>query len=325
VELWGINCKRAPELVDYQKQIQNQASGAGSSGYTKMWEDEMRRRFSTTAFMPLEPEHCLQNGRLKIVRQLAFGGLSAIYLAQENKLDMVVLKEAVVPSGAEEQARMQAEKMLDKEAEMLSKLEHPNIAKVMDHFVEDGRHYLVLQYINGPDLRQYVKENGAVPLAQALEWALKISEILKYLHSQEPPIIHRDLTPDNVVLYKNDLFLIDFGAANRFVGAATGTVVGKQSYIPPEQLRGKSVLQSDIYALGGSLYYLLTAADPLPLAEASPQSKIADLPKRVDDLVRKCTAFEPEDRFQTADDLITELRECIIAFSNENATSIKIN
>jgi serine/threonine-protein kinase len=215
--------------------------------------------------------------------------------------------------------------MLDKEAEMISKLEHPNIAKVMDHFVEDGRHYLVLQYINGPDLRQYVKENGAVPLAQALEWALKISEILKYLHSQEPPIIHRDLTPDNVVLYKNDLFLIDFGAANRFVGAATGTVVGKQSYIPPEQLRGKSVLQSDIYALGGSLYYLLTAADPLPLAEASPQSKIADLPKRVDDLVRKCTAFEPEDRFQTADDLITELRECIIAFSNENATSIKIN
>lgn len=325
LELWAVNCKRNPELVDYQKRIQNVASGAGTTGYTKMWEDEMRRRFSTTAFMPLEPEHLLQDGRLKIVRQLAFGGLSAIYLAQENKLDLVVLKEAVVPSGAEEQARKQAEQMLDKEADMLSKLEHPNIAKVMDHFVEDGRHYLVLQYINGPDLRQFVKENGAASLLQGLEWAIKIAEILKYLHAQEPPIIHRDLTPDNIVLYRNDLFLIDFGAANRFVGAATGTVVGKQAYIPPEQLRGKSVLQSDIYALGGSLYYLLTGVDPLPLAESSPSEKIADLPKQVDDLVRKCTAFEPEDRFQSAEELLEELKQCFGSCAQLNVAPIKGN
>lgn len=310
VELWGVNCKRSPELVDYQKQVQNKTSGAGQTGYTQMWEDELRRRFTTTAFMPLDPDHTLQNGRLKIVRQLAFGGLSAIYLAQENKLDLVVLKEAVVPPGANEEARTQAEHMLDREAQVLSQLKHSNIAHVKDHFVEDERHYLVLEYINGPDLRQYVKENGVLSESQALQWALKIADILQYLHSQNPPVIHRDLTPDNIVLAKQDIFLIDFGAANQFVGKATGTVVGKQAYIPPEQLRGKSALQSDIYALGGTIYYLLTGSDPLALAEASPKQKGAIVSEELDALVRKCTAFEVEDRYQTAQELVAALSQC---------------
>lgn len=307
VELWGTRCKRSPELIDYQKHVQKQASVSGPSGYTKMWEDELRRRFSTTAFMPLEPDHALQGGRLKVLRQLAFGGLSAIYLAQQNALDLVVLKEAVVPPGADEKARKQAEHILDREAQMLSQLRHPNIARVLDHFVEDERHYLILEYINGPDLRQYVRENGVLSPAQAVQWAIKITEILSYLHMQEPPVIHRDLTPDNLVLSKADIFLIDFGAANQFVGAATGTVVGKQAYIPPEQLRGKSVLQSDIYALGGTIYYFLTGKDPLALAEASPRELVPELDDELDSLVRKCTAFEAADRFQTAQELLTAL------------------
>lgn len=325
LELWGVNCKRSPELVDYQKQVQNQASGSGPSGYTKMWEDELRRRFSTTAFMPLEPEHVLQGGRLKIVRQLAFGGLSAIYLAQENGLDLVVLKEAVVPTGADEQAKKQAEHMLDREAQMLSHLQHPNIARVMDHFVEDSRHYLILEYINGPDLRQFVKENGVLDELKTLEWGIKIADILRYLHSQQPPVIHRDLTPDNIVLSKEDIFLIDFGAANQFVGAATGTVVGKQAYIPPEQLRGKSVLQSDIYALGGTIYYLLTGADPLPLAEACLKDKLPTVCDELDAIVRKCTAFEVEDRYQSAQEVMEALAACLQNLQTHGiAMSIKV-
>lgn len=316
LELWGSNCKRSPELVDYQRIIQNQSSGTDSnpSGYTKMWEDELRRRFTSTAFMPLDPEHVLQKGRLKIIRQLAFGGLSAIYLAQENGLDTVVVKEAVVPPGADENARNQAEQMLDREAQMLAKLNHSNIARVMDHFVEDGRHYLILEYINGPDLRQYVKENGVLSQAQTVEWAVKLAEIIAYLHGQDPPLIHRDLTPDNVVLSREDIFLIDFGAANQFVGAATGTVVGKQAYIPPEQLRGKSVLQSDLYALGGTIYYLLTGKDPLPLAEASPKELRNDIDEQLDQLVRKCTAYELEDRFQSAEEVAAALKEWLAKY-----------
>lgn len=309
IELWATNCQRAPELVDYQKQIQNAGREVGQTGYTQMWEEELSRRFSATSFIPLEPGHQLQSGRMKIVRQLAFGGLSAIYLAQDNDKDMVVIKEAVVPGSADATARQEAEQRLVREAEILSRLSHPNIARVLDHFVEDGRHYLKMQHINGQDLRQYVKQNGAVGQQEALDWALKIAEILNYLHTNDPPIIHRDLTPDNIVRTNSgDIVLIDFGAANVFVGAATGTIVGKQAFIPPEQLRGKSVLQSDIYAFGGTLYYLLTGKDPMPLAASHPKQFVDEVDQSLDDFVAKCTAFEPTDRFASMEELICSLR-----------------
>jgi serine/threonine-protein kinase len=250
-------------------------------------------------FIPLEPDNALQNGRFKIVRQLAFGGLSAIYLAQMNDLDLVVLKEAVVPKDADKQKQKEAEEHLIREAKLLTLLDHANITHVLDHFFEDGRHYLVLQYLNGQDLRQYVKQNGPVPQEKTIEWAITISDVLTYLHSQQPPIIHRDLTPDNLILTnKGDIVLIDFGAANQFLGAATGTIIGKQAYIPAEQLRGKAVLQSDIYALGCTINYLLTGQDPLPLATAHPKSILDNTDPALDQIVAKCTAFEPEGRYQ---------------------------
>jgi predicted Ser/Thr protein kinase len=309
VELWATNCQRTAQLVDYQKQIQNEGRALGQTGYTQMWEEELARRFSATAFMPLEPGQELQGGRLKITRQLAFGGLSAIYLAQENKRDLVVIKEAVVPAGSDEQARAQAEQHLVREAEMLAQLDHPRVAKVLDHFVDQGRHYLKLEYINGQDLRQFVKQNGPLTEARAIEWGMQIAAILDYLHRRQPPIIHRDLTPDNLVLGPHgDVMLIDFGAANVFVGTATGTIVGKQAYIPAEQLRGKAVLASDIYALGGTLYYLLTGKDPLPLAVSRPKAAAAEISDELDELVARCLEFEPDDRFQTAADVMSALK-----------------
>ncbi|MBX9723642.1 MAG: protein kinase, partial [Candidatus Obscuribacterales bacterium] len=209
IELWATRCKRSPELLNYQKQLQNKGR-TGSLGYTQMWEEELRRRFSATTFLPLEPGHKLAAGHLEITRQLAFGGLSALYLAQHKQRDMVVLKEAVIPQGADQQARTQAEEHIDRESKLLSKLRHPNIARVLDHFVEDGRHYIVLEFINGQDLRQYVKQQGVVAENQVLKWALDIARILVFLHSQEPPIIHRDLTPDNLVMNSSgEIILID--------------------------------------------------------------------------------------------------------------------
>ncbi|HEY9712364.1 MAG TPA: serine/threonine-protein kinase, partial [Chroococcales cyanobacterium] len=250
VELWATNCQRAPELIEYQTHVQNRDRGVQQVGYTQMWEEELSRRFQATAFIPLEPDKTLQRGRIKIVRQLAFGGLSAIYLAQADQRDMIVIKEAVVPPNADAETKAEAERHLTQEAQFLKRLDSPNIAKVLDYFVEDGRHYLVLEYINGQDLRQHVQQNGRLSQLTAIDWALSILEILSTLHEMQPPILHRDLTPENLVLAKDRIVLIDFGAANQFVGAATGTVVGKQAYIPPEQLRGKSVIESDLYAFG---------------------------------------------------------------------------
>jgi len=308
VELWAKNCNRSPELIEYQRNVQNQSRGIGQKSYTQMWEDELSRRFAPTTFVPLEPGQKLQSGRIEIVRQLAFGGLSAIYLAHINKTDLVVLKEAVVHAKADPEARQQAEQHLEREAKILSTLVHPNIARVLDHFVEDDRHYLILEYVSGQDLRQFVKQNGEQSLITIIDWATEAATILAFLHGNTPPIIHRDLTPDNLVV-RNDsaLVLIDFGAANQFVGSATGTVVGKQAYIAPEQLRGKAVPESDLYALGGTIFYLLTGRDPMPLSISHPKILRHDTPDSLDALVAKLSAFEPEDRVNTAGAVIDEL------------------
>lgn len=308
VEAFARKAEIDSEVRNYQTNLQNKTKGLLGVSYTQLWDDELSRRFHSTSFVPLEPDATLRQGKLKIVRQLAFGGFSAIYLAQMDGLDLVVLKEAVVPASADPQTKEQAIKYLEKESAMLCALSHPSIAVVKDFFVEEERHYLLLEYINGADLRQYVKQNGAVPHAQVLSWAIEMAEILSYLHGQNPPIIHRDLTPDNIVL-QNDgrIKLIDFGAANEFLGTATGTLIGKQAYIAPEQLRGKATLASDLYSLGGTLHFLLTASEPVPLSHSRPLDHNAQINAALSQVVEKLTAYEECDRFADASVLKEEL------------------
>ncbi|MBK9280784.1 MAG: protein kinase [Candidatus Obscuribacter sp.] len=131
--------------------------------------------------------------------------------------------------------------MFEREAHLLLKLKHPHIARVLDRFVEEGRDYLVLEYIPGLTLRQLVQTRGKQKEKNVLNYCSKLLEILAYLHEQNPPLIHRDLTPDNIILRKDgSLCVVDFGAANELVGQPPGTMIGKQCYIAPEQLRGKA-------------------------------------------------------------------------------------
>ncbi len=305
VEVWGKNCQRSPALIEFQNGMQNSNRGVEQFSYTQMWEEELSRRFSATSFVPLEPGKTLQNGRLNIVRQLAFGGLSAIYLAQLNDKDLIVVKEAVVPPNADEHSRAKAVELFQREAQLLIKLNNPNIARVFDHFQEDGRNYLTLEYIKGQDLRQLVKQHGPQPPYVVIPWFLRLAQILSYLHTQTPPIVHRDLTPDNVVRRDDgDLVLIDFGAANEFVGTATGTLVGKQAYISPEQLRGKANTSSDIYALGGTIHFLLTGKDPEALSASHPKELNDEVSDELDRLVSMCTEMESEDRPASASELV---------------------
>ncbi len=318
LEVWGTSCQRTPELIAFHDNLQNENLGIEKLSYTQMWEEELSRRFSATAFVPLEPDRKLQNGRVKIVKQLAFGGLSAIYLAQLNEKDMVVVKEAVIPEGTEEKAKDKAMELFAREAQFLIRLDHDQIAKVFDHFHEEGRHYLLLEYVRGQDLRQLVKQNGPQPTTHVVKWAHEIAGILNYLHQQAPPIIHRDLTPENIVLNENgSVKLIDFGAANEFVGTATGTLVGKQAYMAPEQLRGKASTLSDIYALGGTLHYLLTAKDPEPLSESSPRELRPDVPEALDKMILRLTSMEDSERPQTANAIALEFAELKLSLASD--------
>ena len=133
---------------------------------------------------------------------------------------------------------------------------------------------------------------------------------MQYLHGQNPPIIHRDVTPDNLVLDRTgSIKLIDFGAANEFIATATGTLVGKQSYIAPEQFRGHATPQSDIYALGCTLYYLATGADPEALSQSSLTSESTMKMTALSKLIFACTAMELEDRLPTMAVVAEQARE----------------
>jgi tRNA A-37 threonylcarbamoyl transferase component Bud32 len=276
--------------------------------FTNLWNEEFSTRYSPTLFVPLSPGEGLRNGSITITELVACGGSAAIYSAKTTNGEQIIVKEAVIPKNSPEALKTKAIELFNREALLLSKLDHPHIAKVFDHFVEKEHHYEVLEYIDGLDLRRFVKERGPQPEDFVLNWAEQICEILVYLHSQVPPVIHRDLTPDNLVLrVDGQLVLIDFGAANAFVGTATGTMVGKQSYMPPEQLRGKSVPQSDIYSLGGTCYFLLTGKDPTPLEE-SQVSVESGLPMNLNPLLAKCTAGEISDRYSSAHEVLIELR-----------------
>jgi predicted Ser/Thr protein kinase len=287
-----------------------QSDQYGLLSYTRMWEEELGNRYSATAFMPLNPGKSLLDGHLKIIRQLTFGGWSAVYLCQESNTRLRVLKESVLPASVGANLKEKAEAMFLKESVLLMKLSHPNIVKVHEHFVEEGRHYMVLDYINGQNMRQLVKTSGAQHQLDVLNWAFSLTDILAYLHEQNPPLVHRDLTPDNVVV-DNDgtLMLIDFGAANELLGTATGTLVGKQCYISPEQFRGKALAISDLYSLGATLYYLLTAHDPEALASSSPRALSPYISPELDKLVKDLTALDVKDRPQTAREVKQRLEE----------------
>lgn len=309
IESWCIACTRSPQMTAV-KEISPDNSKASAVkldklSYTRMWEEELHSHFSATNFVPLDKGCTMQDGRYSILMQLSSGGLSAVYLAELGDKDLVIIKEAALPADLKETARTKAKAMFLREAEILRGIAHPHIAKVLDNFVERGRDYLVLEFVPGETLRQTVRKTGTLSEQTVLTYARKTASILDYLHSLEPPIIHRDLTPDNLVVRQDgEIVLIDFGAANLFLGAATGTIVGKQAYIAPEQFRGKASVQSDIYSLGATLFFLLTGVDPEALSESHPKCKRSEISEQLDQFVARCTALDTSMRFASADQLI---------------------
>lgn len=279
--------------------------------FTQLWSQDLELRHGSTHFVPLSAGMRLRDGSIRIIREIATGGLSAVYLAEDHNKTKVVLKESVLPLDMNEDSRQKAREMFSREARLLMKLEHPRIAKVHDQFVEQGRDYLVLAYVTGRTLRQIVSVTGPQTEERCMDWFRQISLIVKYLHQQSPPIVHRDITPDNLVLQEDgSIVMIDFGAANEYLGAATGTMIGKQAYIPPEQFRGKAQPQSDIYSLGATIFYLLSGTDPFPLSCSDPASiEGKSISAGLSELIRMCTEPEIEDRISSIDQLCTRLDE----------------
>ncbi len=231
----------------------------------------------------LSPGTVLQR-RYQIETMLAQGGMGNVYRAQHTRLRKVVaIKELLKVTDTLEKQRL-FEEQFNREAQLLGGLDHRNLASVSDYFEERGRHYLVMEYVEGRTLQQVVAL-APKPIAQRriLIWAAELLDVLDYLHTQSPPVIVRDLKPDNIMLSSTDrhLRLIDFGIAKKLdPNKGTQPIVkgmGTEAYAPLEQYGGATTdARSDLYSFGGTLYFLLSKTEPVPAWKRG--SKGANLP-----------------------------------------------
>lgn len=215
---------------------------------------------------PLASNTLLQN-RYLVVHLIGRGGMGEVYLSIDQRLGSAVALKRTVFFDDEMLGNA-----FEREAKILARLRHAVLPKVSDHFIEDGNQYLVMEYIAGDDLSKRLElQNKPFPLEWVMFWADRILDALDYLHSNEPPIVHRDIKPQNLKLTEdNQIVLLDFGlskntvAASSFSTSAAPSVVGyTPQYAPMEQIRGTGTnARSDIFSLSSTLYQLLTDTIP---------------------------------------------------------------
>ncbi len=260
--------------------------------YTEIWLEALSAPPERERLEPLIEGALLKNNHYRVLSMLGSGGQGTAYSSEDCLTgDMVVLKEFMLPVFVDVNIRRNALSTFEQEARLLKELEHPQVVKLIDYFIEDHRAYLVLEHIDGLPLDQLVKERGPVSEENVIKLAIQMCDILGYLSSRSTPIVHRDFTPDNLILNKDGtLKLIDFNVAHQENSeGTTGTVVGKTSYMAPEQFRGAPCIQSDLYSMGASLFYLLTAIEPTPISSADPVGAGAEVSGELNELVRKLT------------------------------------
>ena len=253
----------------------------------------------------LAPQSMLQQ-RYLIVQPAGRGGMSAVYEAVDNRSQRRVAIKEMSQARLDEAGRENALALFQQEAQMLRVLSHANLPHIYDSFSENGRSFLVMDFIEGKTLHQILREakGQPLPVAQVLFYARQLCDVLGYLHQQRPPIIFRDVKPTNVmVTAQGQVFLIDFGIARFFKEEqALDTVfLGSPGYAPPEQ-HGLSQTnpRADIYGLGATLHYCLTGHDPYYSKDrfvfASIRATNPQVPVELEQLIRRMVARDEQER-----------------------------
>ena len=271
--------------------------------------------------MTLEKDTVLLN-RYRIIEILGQGGMGSVYHAIDENLGVAVaLKENLFTTN-------EYTRQFRLEAVILANLRHPNLPRVSDHFElgEQGQ-YLVMDYIEGEDLRFRMERLGTIPEDDAVQIGAAICDALSYLHSRKPPILHRDIKPGNVkITPEGHIYLVDFGLAKVYESAHQATSTGARAmtpgYSPPEQYgTARTDPRTDFYSLGALMYAALTGIIPEDgLSRAMDNAQLTPLRKRNPNVsrrlaaaVEKAMAVDPSDRFQTAE----EFKKALIASSSK--------
>jgi peptide/nickel transport system substrate-binding protein len=255
-------------------------------------------------------------GRYRLSKELGRGGFGAVYAAWDVNLNRrCAVKENLDTSP-------EAQRQFAREASVLANLSHPNLPRVTDHFSIPGQgQYLVMDFVEGEDLASLMQRQRLLPVEQVLAWGLQVAGALVYLHSRKQPVVHRDIKPANIrITPEGQAMLVDFGLV-KTLDAQFKTTMGARAvtpgYAPPEQYgHGRTDGRTDIYALGATLYKLLTGKEPLESVmrvsgERMPtvQQINPRLPAALGQVVEKAMALDPASRYQSAEELKAALDE----------------
>ena len=276
-------------------------------------------------------------GRYELEKLVGSGGMSNVFRAHDRLLERTVALKILHEQFTRDDDYVER---FRREARAVAKLAHPNIVTVIDRGEQDGRQFIVFEYVDGPNLKDLTR-NGPLEVRDAIGLTLQVARALSFAHDRG--LVHRDVKPQNVLLNEDGQAKVtDFGIARSLdvQGVTqTGTVLGTSDYIAPEQARGQKVdPKTDIYSLGAVLYELLVGEVPFSgdnfvavamrhVSEPAPSVLDArpDCPARLDFAIQRAMAKDPDDRFASMNDFVAELEACLAELDgreDEGATMI---
>jgi eukaryotic-like serine/threonine-protein kinase len=261
----------------------------------------------------------LFDGRYRIVRKLGSGGMADVYLAEDEELGRPIAIKILNDRHANDESFVER---FRREAKNAAGLSHPNIVSIYDRGEAEGTYYIAMEYLDGRSLKELVVARGPLPIPDAIDATRQVLAALRFAHRKG--VVHRDIKPHNVMADADGrLKVTDFGIARAGVSQMTeaGSIIGTAQYLSPEQARGAPVDQrSDLYSVGVVLYEMLTGTTPFsgesPVEIAMkhlsdpprpPSVERSDIPPDLDMIVLRALAKDPDDRFQTAEEMDAEL------------------
>jgi beta-lactam-binding protein with PASTA domain/tRNA A-37 threonylcarbamoyl transferase component Bud32 len=275
----------------------------------------------------------LFDGRYQILKRLGAGGMATVYLAQDQELGRQVAIKILNTKHASDE---QFVERFRREASSAASLNHPNIVAIYDRGEAEGTYYIAMEVIQGRSLKELLLTRGASPLAVAIAYTRQILAALRFAHRHG--IVHRDIKPHNIIVDdEGRVKVTDFGIAHAGTSQMTevGSIIGTAQYLSPEQARGTPVdARSDLYSVGIVLYELLTGDVPfsgdtpveiamrhLSTIPEPPSSKRAEVSPELDAVVLRALAKDPDDRYQSADEMDADLARIAVGLGVSEETA----
>ena len=253
------------------------------------------------------------DGKYEILKLIGHGGMSKVYLAMDKRLNKQWAVKEIEKRAKDKNNEIIIQSAIA-EANMIKKLDHPSLPRIVDIFDKENVIFVIMDYIEGETLSHILEHYNEQPQDVVIDWAKQLCDVLHYLHGCNPPIIYRDMKPANVMLKPDgNIKLIDFGIAREYKqqNIADTVSLGTKGYAAPEQFGGKGQTdaRTDIYCLGVTLYHLVTGKNPCePPYELYPiRTWNANLSGGLEKIILKCTQLNPQDRYQSCAELLYAL------------------